>query len=195
MPHSPHDSRPATPLSSATPPVAPPLAPPLTPMHGRSETPEQALSRLGLALPAAPNPVAAYVPVKRTGRMLFVSGQIPMRDGKAVAKGTVPTQVPLQTARECAVQCTLNALAAVRAFLGNTPDALSQIAQVVRIGCFVACTPEFTEHPQVANAASELLIAVFGDHGKHARAAVGAPGLPLGVPVEIEFLFELREGA
>lgn len=155
--------------------------------------PEGALARLGLELPSAPKPVAAYVPVKRSGNLLFVSGQIPMRNGAAVAKGIVPTQVPLATARECAVQCTLNALAAVKGHLESEgiADGLRRVKQVVRVGCFVASTPEFTDHPQVANAASELLIAVFGDCGRHARAAVGAPGLPLGVPVEIEFVFEV----
>lgn len=177
--------------------------------HGTQGSPAEALARLGLTLPIAPKPVAAYVPVKQVGNLLYVSGQIPMRDGQAIAKGLVPGDVPLVLARECAVQCTLNALAAVKAHLetthaphaGHTPgtplpgaaggDTLRRIRQVVRVGCFVASGPGFNDHPQVANAASELLISLFGDAGKHARAAVGASSLPLGVPVEIEFVFEV----
>lgn len=154
--------------------------------------PEEQLKRLGLTLPPPPNPVAAYIPVRRSGNLLFVAGQIPMREGKPIATGLVPTQVPLALVRECAVQCTLNALAAIKGFLGGGPDALSRIAQVVRVGCFVASEAGFADHPQVANAASELLVSIFGEAGKHARAAVGAPSLPLGVPVEIEYLFEVR---
>lgn len=165
--------------------------------------PAEALARLGLTLPVAPRPVAAYVPVKRIGNLLYVSGQIPMRDGKPIATGVVPNDVPLALARECAVQCTLNGLAAVKGFLettggglGSGParagDPLERIRQVVRVGCFVASPAGFGDHPQVANAASELLISIFGDAGKHVRAAVGAPSLPLNVPVEIEFVFEVE---
>lgn len=150
--------------------------------------PEQVLESLGYSLPEPAKPVAAYIPVRRTGNLLFVSGQIPMRDGALIAKGRVPSEVSMEMAQKCAVQCALNGLAAVRAAAGG----LERVAQVIRLGVFVACDAEFTQQPQVANAASELLVKVFGDAGRHARAAVGAPSLPLGAPVEIEFLVEVR---
>ncbi len=150
-------------------------------------TPEARLAALGLQLPSPPNPVAAYVPAKRLGNLLYVSGQIPFRDGTLLAKGRVPDQVSVETARHCARQCALNGLAIARAAAGS----LDRIAQVVRVGCFVASEPGFEGQPGVANGASELLVEVFGEAGRHARAAVGSAALPLGVPVEVEFLFEL----
>lgn len=149
-------------------------------------SPEARLTELNLTLPAPAAPVAAYIPTRRVGNLLYVSGQIPLRDGKPIALGLVPSQVPHETARECARQCALNGLAAARAALGS----LDKIRSVVRLGVFVACDAGFTEQPRIANAASELLVEIFGDAGRHARAAVGTNALPLGVPVEIEFLFE-----
>jgi len=149
--------------------------------------PEARLSELGITLPPAVPPVAAYIPVRLAGNMAFVAGQIPMRDGKLIASGAVPNQVPMNIAVDCARQCAINALAALKAELGN----LSRIKQVVRVGVFVACTPDFTDHPQVANGASELFQQVFGEAGKHARAAVGAPSLPRGAPVEVELVVEI----
>lgn len=145
------------------------------------------LTRLGYSLPKPPSPVAAYVPSVRSGNLLFVAGQIPLRDGVLLATGSVPTAVSLERARECAVQCALNGLAIAQAATGD----LARIGRVVRLGVFVACDASFVDHPKVANGASELLVEVFGERGKHARAAVGAPSLPLGAPVEIEFTFEL----
>lgn len=171
-------------------------------------SPEVRLADLGLVLPPPAAPVAAYVaargawavsaadrlpgqppasPLAATG-LLFISGQIPMRDGRLVASGPVPSHATLEQAREAARQCTLNGLAAARAALGS----LDRIEGVVRVGCFVACDPSFTDHPKVANGASELLEAIFGEAGRHARAAVGAPSLPLGATVEVEFLFLVR---
>ena len=149
--------------------------------------PEARLQALGITLPEAPRPVAAYVPAKRTGNLLFTAGQIPMADGKLLAQGRVPDQVDVETAIACARQCVLNGLAVARAAVGSLDD----IAQVVRVGCFVASAPGFHEQPRVANGASELLVEVFGEAGQHARAAVGSVDLPLGAPVEIEFLFEV----
>ncbi len=151
-------------------------------------TPEQNIAALGLTLPAASKPVAAYIPTRRVGNLLYISGQIPMRDGQMVAKGAVPSQVSLELAQQCAVQCTLNGLAAVKAELGE----LSRIKQVVRVGAFVCSDPGFGDQPKVANACSELLVKVLGDAGKHCRAAVGSVALPLGAAVEIEFLFEVE---
>jgi len=154
--------------------------------------PEKALERLGIALPTPPTPVAAYVPTRIGGgpgtRLLVVSGQVPFRDGKLIATGTVPSAVSLDLARECARQCAINGLAAAKAAVGS----LSKITQVLRVGVFVACDIGFTDQPKVANGASELLVEVFGEAGRHARAAVGTNSLPLGAPVEVEFLFEIR---
>lgn len=149
--------------------------------------PEAALANLGFTLPSPAKPVAAYIPTRQAGNLLYVSGQIPIRDGKVIMTGVVPTNVSLEQARECAVQCTLNGLAAAKASLGS----LSRVKQVVRVGCFVACDTGFGDQPKIANAASELLVEVFGEAGRHARAAVGTNALPLSVPVEIEFVFEV----
>lgn len=149
------------------------------------------LKDLNLTLPKPAKPVAAYIPTVSVGsgaRLVFVSGQVPFRDGALIAAGTVPGAVSIEQAQECARQCVLNGLAAVEAEIGD----LSKIRRVVRVGVFVACEHGFTEHPKVANGASELLVALFGEAGKHARAAVGCPSLPLGAPVEVEFLFEVE---
>ena len=150
-------------------------------------TPEQRLTELGLTLPSPAAPVAAYIASRLVGNLLYISGQIPVREGKIMATGTVPGAVSLELARECAKQCALNGLAAAKAALGS----LDRIKQVVRVGCFVACEDGFGDQPKVANAASELLVAVLGESGRHARAAVGTNALPLNVPVEVEFLFEV----
>lgn len=150
--------------------------------------PESRLAGLGLTLPAAAKPVAAYIPTRRSGNLLYVSGQIPVSEGKLLATGSVPGTVSVEEARRCAVQCTLNALAAAKAAVGS----LARVRQVVRVGVFVCSEPGFGEQPKVANAASELLVQVFGEAGQHARAAVGSVALPLGAPVEIEFLFEVE---
>lgn len=153
-------------------------------------THEARLTALGIELPPVPAPVAAYVPSRKTGNLLFVSGQIPFADGKLMATGRVPDLVSQDTAKACARQCTLNGLAVVREALGS----LDRVAKVVRVGCFVASEPGFGGQPGIANEASELMLAVFGEAGRHARAAVGSVSLPLNVPVEIEFLFEVMPG-
>lgn len=158
-----------------------------------ADTPESRLHALGLALPTPPKPVAAYIPFRVSGGQVFVAGQIPLRDGKLLASGTVPANVPVPLAIECARQCALNGLAVVREAIAaaGMEGGLSRVVQFVRLGVFVACGPEFTDHPKVANGASELLVQVFGDRGRHARAAVGSPSLPLGAPVEVEFVVEV----
>jgi enamine deaminase RidA (YjgF/YER057c/UK114 family) len=150
--------------------------------------PEAALAKLGITLPMPTKPVAAYIPARRSGNLLYISGQIPMRDGALLATGRVPDVVSLDRARECARQCAINGLAAAKAELGS----LSKIRQVVRVGCFVACEEGYGEQPKVANGASEFLVEVFGEAGRHARAAVGTNSLPLNIPVEVEFLFEVE---
>jgi enamine deaminase RidA (YjgF/YER057c/UK114 family) len=148
---------------------------------------DDTLKRLGITLPTPAKPVAAYVPCVRAAGLLFVSGQIPLRDGAMLARGPVPSAVTIEQALECARQCTLNGLAAARAELGT----LDAIRRVVRVGVWVCSDAGFTDQPKVANGASELLVAIFGEPGRHARAAVGSIALPLGAPVEVEFLFEI----
>jgi len=150
---------------------------------------ERRAAELGLELVEPPKPVAAYVPFVRSGSLVFVSGQIPIAEGAVQHRGRVPDEVDLETARTAARLCATNLLSVVRAAAGGSLDA---VRRVVRLGVFVACTPDFTEHPKVGNGASELMVEVFGeDVGRHARAAVGAPSLPLGVPVEVEGVFEI----
>jgi enamine deaminase RidA (YjgF/YER057c/UK114 family) len=150
-------------------------------------TPEQRLEELGLAVPAVAKPVASYVPAVRSGNHVFTSGQLPMRDGQLITTGKVGAEVSAEEAVECARQCALNALAAVRAEIGE----LSNIKRIVKVTAFVASTPDFTGQPGVANGASELFGDVFGDIGQHARSAVGVPVLPLDAPVEVELVVEI----
>lgn len=154
-----------------------------------SHDPEKRLAELGHTLPVAPKPVAAYIPSVRTGNLLFISGQIPFKDGQLIAQGAVPGTVDAETAKKCAVQCALNGLAVAKSALGN----LSKVKRVVRLGCFVCCEPGYHEQPKIANGASELLVEVFGEAGRHARAAVGSIDLPLGAPVEIEMILEITD--
>jgi len=150
--------------------------------------PEERIAELGLALPQAPKPVASYVPTRRSGNLIFVSGQIPIADGELLAKGSVPAHTSTESACACARRCTLNALACLKAEIGE----LTRVTQVVKVGVFVACEPGYGDQPQIGNACSELLVEVFGqDIGQHARAAVGVSALPLDVPVEIDFIFEV----
>lgn len=151
-------------------------------------TPEENLAELGLALPEVVAPVAAYVPAVRTGSYVYTSGQLPMRDGALIKTGKVGADVTGEEAYECARLCALNALAAVASQAGGD---LSRVARVVKAVVFVASTPDFTGQPVVANGASELLAAVFGDAGAHARSAVGVSVLPLDAPVEVELVVEL----
>ena len=146
------------------------------------------LEALSIKLPEAPKPVAAYVPWVRSDRLLYVSGQIPFADGGLLATGPVPSAVSIEDAMRAARQCALNGIAVAADALEGRLD---RVRRVVRIGVFVACDPGFESHPQVANGASELLIEVFGEKGRHARAAVGAPSLPRGASVEVELLFEV----
>lgn len=146
------------------------------------------LDALGVMVPTVPGPFGAYVPAKQAGNLVFVAGQLPMKDGKLLAVGQVPSRCSVEQAKAAARQCVVNALAAVRTL---EPD-LGKLAGVVRVGAFVSSDANFTEQPKVANGASEFLIELLGDAGKHARAAVGVSALPLDAAVEVEFLFELR---
>jgi enamine deaminase RidA (YjgF/YER057c/UK114 family) len=150
-------------------------------------SPEQRLADLGLEVPEVAKPVAAYVPAMRTGNHVYTSGQLPMRGGELITTGKVGGEVTAEEAVDCARQCALNAIAAVRAEVGD----LSRVTRVVKVVAFVASTPDFTGQPGVANGASELLGAVFGEAGQHARSAVGVPVLPLDAPVEVEIIVEV----
>ena len=151
-------------------------------------TVQQRLKEVGVSLPGAPKPVAAYVPAVRVGDLVYLSGQLPLLNGSLLATGPVPSAVSVQLAQEAARQCLLNALAVLADVLD---DDLDRVRRIVRLGMFVACDPGFTDQPKVANGASELLIEIFGEAGRHARAAVGAVALPLGATVELEMIAEV----
>ena len=149
---------------------------------------KEKLSGLGLTLPTAAAPVAAYVPAVKSGNLIFTAGQLPVVDGKLVKEGKVGREVAEDDAKDLAQICALNALAAI-----SLVADLDQVERVVRVGGFVNCAPGFTAIPGVVNGASELLIKVFGDvNGKHARTAVGVGELPLNAPVEIELIVQLK---
>ena len=149
-------------------------------------TPEERLAELGLEVPDVAKPVASYIPAVRSGNHVFTSGQLPMRSGQLITTGKVGGSVTPEQAVECAQQCALNAIAAIRA---EVP--LEQVVRVVKLVVFVASTPDFTGQPAVANGASELVGHAFGDAGRHARSAVGVPVLPLDAPVEVEMTVEV----
>jgi len=150
-------------------------------------TPEERLAALGLTLPVVTPPVAAYVPAVRSGGFVYTSGQIPLADGQLLATGKVGAEIGAPEAAALARTCALNALAAAVSVAGS----LSAIRRIVKVTGFVASAPDFTGQAQVINGASELLIEVFGEAGRHARSAVGMAVLPLDAPVEVELIAEL----
>ncbi|RVB75321.1 MULTISPECIES: RidA family protein [unclassified Mesorhizobium] len=153
-----------------------------------NETIEKRLSDLGVTLPIAAAPAANYVPFCRSGNLLFTAGQLPLKDGKVQASGLLGRDVDTATGKEAAKYCAINILAQAKAALGD----LERIRRLVKITVFVASAPDFVEQHLVANGASDFLVAVLGDHGKHARSAVGAASLPLNAAVEIEATFEVE---
>jgi len=153
-----------------------------------SFTPYESLKSLGINLPDAPKPVASYVPARQSGRLIHISGQIPFKNGSLIAQGSVPSMVSQDQAIVCARQCTLNALAVLEAHIKD----LNRVTGVIKVGVFVASDPGFGQQPTIANGCSDLLVEIFGEIGQHARAAVGVSALPLNVPVEIEFIFEVQ---
>ena len=153
-----------------------------------ANNPEAQLSDLGLTLPTASVPVANYVPFVRTGNLVFVAGQLPLEDGQLKYTGTLGDGVSVETAYEAAKLCGLNLIAQAKAACGGD---LGKVTRVVKLTGFVAGTADFTDQPKVVNGASDLMVAVFGDAGRHARAAVGAPSLPRGACVEVEAVFEV----
>jgi len=149
---------------------------------------KEKISSLGLSLPTAAAPVAAYVPAVKSGNLVFTAGQLPVVNGKLLKEGKVGSDVSAEEAKELAQVCALNGLAAI-----SLVADLDQIERVVRVGGFVNCAPGFTAIPGVINGASEFLIKIFGDvNGKHARTAVGVAELPLNAPVEVEVIVQLK---
>ena len=149
---------------------------------------EARVEELDLKLPEAPKPVAAYVPFVRTGNLVFISGQVPFKDGALLSTGPVPSMASVEDARLAARQCGLNALAVLADALDGDLD---RVQGIVRLGVFVNSDPDFTEQPKVGNGVSELMLEVFGDAGRHARAAVGSISLPLGATVEVEMIAQV----
>mgnify|MGYP001030774792 FL=1 len=149
---------------------------------------ESRLKELGVTLPSPPVPVASYVPCTVTGNLVFVSGQIPIADGAIKYIGKLGVDVPLETGQAAAQLCAINVLAQLKSAIGD----LDRVVRCVKLGVFVNAAPDYTQQPEVANGASDLIAAVFGDAGKHARAAVGVGSLPRGVAVEVEAVFEIQ---
>ncbi|MEU5859741.1 MULTISPECIES: RidA family protein [unclassified Nonomuraea] len=150
-------------------------------------TPEERIAELGFELPQPVTPLAAYVPTARTGDLVYTSGQVPMLEGKLHQTGKLGVDLGVDEGKAQARICVLNALAALKAELGE----LSRVRRIVKVVVFVASAPSFTEQPQVANGASDFLAEVFGETGKHARSAVGVAALPLDAPVEVELIAEV----
>ncbi len=153
-----------------------------------TQGPEARLAQLGIELPKAVAPAANYVPARKSGSLIYIAGQVPTADGKDQYVGKVGKDVSVEEAQKAARLCAINILAQLRTALGGS---LEDVAGCVRLGGFVNATPEFGDHPKVINGASDLMVEVFGDAGRHARAAVGCNSLPRNVAVEVDAIFEL----
>ena len=149
---------------------------------------EEKLTSLGIKLPTPPTPAGSYVPAIKTGNLLFISGQIPMEEGKVICTGKV-TDDNLETAQKSAKMCAINLLAQIKRELGS----LDKVTKVVRLSGFINSDAEFYQHPKVINAASDLFFEIFGDKGKHSRIAVGVACLPLNSMTEIDAVIEFSE--
>jgi len=149
---------------------------------------EQKIESLGIKLPTPPTPAGSYVPAVRTGKLLYISGQIPMEDGKVVFTGKVSDE-NLETAQKSARMCAINILAQLKRELGD----LEKVSKIVRISGFVNSVPGFSQHPKVINSASDLFFEIFGEKGKHSRIAVGVASLPLDSMTEIDAIVEVSE--
>jgi len=150
-------------------------------------TVREKIEDLGLCLPPPPRPVGAYLPVIRTGNLVFTSGQLPSVAGELIVTGRVPTEVTLGEAQAAAAQAALNALAAIEVLI----DSLDEVRQIVRVNVFVNSAEGFHDQAAVANGASELLVRIFGEAGQHTRCAIGAAQLPLNSPIELDMLVEV----
>lgn len=151
-------------------------------------TPEQRLVDLGITLPEAATPVANYRATMQTGKLLVVSGQLPLAQGALLYKGKLGEDISNEQGIEAARACFINIVAQIKAAVGGD---LSRVVRVVRLGGFMACAPDFTDHAVVMNGASDLAVSIFGEAGAHARSTVGVPSLPLNAPVEVEAMVEV----
>jgi enamine deaminase RidA (YjgF/YER057c/UK114 family) len=149
---------------------------------------DEKLKSLNITLPTPSKPAGSYIPVVISGQTVYVSGQIPIGDGKIAYKGRVPTEQSLEQAQLAAKLCIVNALSQLKSEIGN----LDKISKILRVSGFVNSSPDFTEQPKVINAASNLLFEIFGEKGKHSRIAVGVASLPLGATVEIDMIVEIN---
>jgi enamine deaminase RidA (YjgF/YER057c/UK114 family) len=152
-------------------------------------SPDARLAELGITLPQAVAPAANYVPARRSGNLVYIAGQVPTADGRDQVVGKLGRDVSLEDGQKAARLCAINILAQLRQALGGSLDS---VVGCVRLGGFVNATPEFGDQPKVINGASDLMVAVFGDAGRHARAAVGCASLPRNVAVEVDAIFEVR---
>jgi enamine deaminase RidA (YjgF/YER057c/UK114 family) len=148
---------------------------------------EEKLNELGIEIPEAPKPLASYIPVTRTGNLVFTAGQIPMKNGELIYKGKVGKDISLENGINAAELCTINCLSVIKSLIGN----LDNIKRIVKVTVFVNSADGFSDQPKVANGASDLLVNVFGDNGKHVRSAVGVNELPIDCAVEIEMIVEV----
>ena len=148
---------------------------------------DRRLAELGITLPVAAAPVANYVAAVVTGKLLVISGQLPLVEGRLSATGKLGGGISVEQGSLAARACAINILAQITAALGS----LDRVTRVVRLGGFIACTADFTQHATVMNGASDLFAAIFGEAGRHARSTIGVPSLPLDAPVEVEGLFEI----
>jgi len=152
-------------------------------------TPEEKLEELGIELPGIPKPLGSYVPFVKTGNLIYLSGMLPLKDGKLLKTGRLGESISLEDAVLCARTAAINALTVLKSAAGS----LDLIKQCVKITGFIASASDFTDQPKVLNGASDLMFEVFGEAGRHARAALGVNVLPMNAPVEVEFIFEVRE--
>jgi enamine deaminase RidA (YjgF/YER057c/UK114 family) len=151
---------------------------------------EEGLNKLGIIISTPPKPAGSYIPVVTTGNLAFVSGQIPMQDGKVVYAGRIPDEKSVEDAQKAARLCAINILAQLKANLGS----LDRITKIVRVSGFVNSAPGFAEQPKIINAASDLFFEIFGEKGKHTRIAVGVSSLPLNSTVEVDAIVEFTSG-
>ncbi len=148
---------------------------------------DEKLASLNIILPSPPKPAGSYVPVVISGKLVFVSGQIPVKEGKVAYLGKIPKDISIEDAQKAAKLCIINALAHLKNELGS----LDKVSKIVRLSGFVNSTPEFTDQPKVINAASDLLYEIFGTKGQHSRIAIGVPSLPLNSCVEVDIIAEI----
>ncbi len=149
---------------------------------------EETIKELGLELPEAPKPMGSYLPWAKSGKLVFISGQLPRKEGKIVYQGRVPTEISLELGKQAAAICALNAVSVLKDAAGE----LDKVKQIVRLTCWVASSPFFFDQPQIANGASDLLVKIFGEAGKHSRMTTGVIGLPGNATVAVDLVVALR---